>query len=321
MKQDRITVDDFYANDVFFYWKKLIKKAKYSVTIYSPFINEILNELLNHVVSGVKIEIYTRLDGDTLCGNIKALLKACEQGANIFDLPKLHAKVLLVDNEFISMGSQNFTSGGRTNKEASFASKFSFVGSEFLNELKKWNTCAVKISERNLKKLDENIVEDCRRFQKGKSKLKKKIEEIRKKYIPREFSIDRTATLTRYYGRSDLKCRYNEHLTNWKKKRVSAELKKGDFYPIINLDTKQMIYARVSKTVISFVCGKIERYEVTIGDDSYNVEIVFPEKVEKISNDNITNVVLYFKNKSIKKIQLKYFFPVFIHATPKNSVR
>ena len=31
-------------------------------------------------------------------------------------------------------------------------------------------------------------------------------------------------------------------------------------------------------------------------------------KQEKISNDNITNVVLYFKNKSIKKIQLKYFF-------------
>ncbi len=311
MKANQVRTNEFHAKDVFSRWQKLVWRARNSVTVYSPFLNETINELLESVASGVKIKIITRLDEDSLCGNgnayqLKALLKAkCEQSASIFHLPGLHAKILLVDNEFVSIGSQNYTNRGRKNKEASFVSKSSFLNSKLLREIEEWNGCVENVSESYLEELYNNIIEDCKDFQKRKLELKKKIEEIKERHKRSELNLTtkRTATLTRYDGNNNLTCKSTEHLTNWVKKHKRAELEKGLFYPIINLDTKQMVFARVSKTVISFIEKEKACDNVLLGNKSFDVKIVFPG-----TNCSMSNVKMFFKSDSGKEIKLKYFF-------------
>lgn len=303
MKQVQITENDFYAQDIFPNWKKLIKKSKISVIIYSPYVNEALNELLDFANPGVRIEIYTRLDEDTLCGNIKALIVAISQNARVFHLPGLHAKILLIDNKFVSIGSQNFTYGGQKNKEVSFISKFSFAGSAFLNELKKWNTSSKKISASFLKELHERIIEDCKEFRESSSKLRRRIEEIEEKNKKdvKEAVTKVLANLTHYGTNKYLECRRSQNLLKWEKKNTT--LNKGEFYPIMNLDTKQIIFARVNKTRVSFVDNRKECKNVVIGNKFFHVLIVLPKR-----NYENGNIRISLKGDLGEKIKLKYFF-------------
>lgn len=302
MKGSQLNVSNFYAQDIFPQWEKLIRKSRSSIVIFSPYINESLNELLNNVCPGINVEIYTRLDEDTICGNLKALRKAYNQGAALFHLPGLHAKILLVDSEFISMGSQNFTYGGRKNKEASFSSKFSFAGSEFLVELKIWRSNSTKITAKLLEDLDGNMIEECEKYKKRKRRFKKKIEEIKEKH--KRKSIDRVtkvlANLTNYENNKYLICRQSQNLLKWEKK--NTKLNKGEFYPIMNFGTKQMVFARVNKTRVSFIDNRKELGNVTIGARKFSVFIVFPKK--QFGNGN----VLINLKRGQDKIRLRYFF-------------
>lgn len=308
MKKNQVKISEFYAKDVYKYWKKLVNKAKSSVTIYSPYISQTINDLLANVSAGITIRIITKLDADSLCGNyqIEALLDAIKNyKAKIFHLNELHAKILLVDDEFVSVGSQNFTKQGRRNKETSLVSNASFKNSKFLQNIKSWEIDIEERSESYLKDILESIGNECDDFKKRKYKLNKKLNEINERHKKNELHLhtEGKATLTRYQGQNYLLCKSNEHLTVWIKKRASAELAKGFYYPILNSDTNQMIFARVNKTRISFVENKKKIEEVQLDSYLFKVTVILPKK-----NYAESNIHVIFKNEDVGKVKLKYFF-------------
>ena len=306
MNKDQIAFDDFYAKDVFPEWIKLVKKAKTSITIFSPFLNEAISTLLGNAIDTLEIRIITRLDAEYLCGNInkiKVLIAEMEKrNLVVYDLDFLHAKILLVDNIMVSIGSQNFTNEGRENKEASFAAKCSFQNSKFLLNVKDWEKQGKRVSKEYLTKLYESIQDECEKYSKKRLKLKKKIEKIKENLNrqERDYTTRGDATVTRYFNRQDLKCAYHEQLTSWKK--TNMELEKGAYYPIFNRQTNRIIFGRVNKRNISFIINGLDVGVMKVRGEVFDVRLNF--SMEKKSN---INIVFKPRNKT-KEVKIKYFF-------------
>src|SRR4051812_12680474 len=110
-----------YLQDVAGCWKEEVADANGIVKLFSPFITQ---EAVDHVFGAegpLRCEVYTLFRADHFAKGASSLdtLKSLqERGARLFDLAKLHAKILLVPGKFASVGSQNFTGNGRRNKEA-----------------------------------------------------------------------------------------------------------------------------------------------------------------------------------------------------------
>lgn len=107
-------------------WRVKAKATNAPLTILSPFIT---GELCTSLVEGkANARIYTRFDvplfasGGSSLDQLEALLRA---GHQIFMIDDLHAKVVMDESSFVTIGSQNLTKRGRLhNKEltASFTS-------------------------------------------------------------------------------------------------------------------------------------------------------------------------------------------------------
>lgn len=100
-------------------WIQQIINAKTPLTVLSPYITK--NPTLT-LLANKRATFYTRFDvrdfltGASKLGAYKQLLK---KDCKIFVVPKLHAKVIMDEDEFVTLGSQNLTQGGRSNKELS----------------------------------------------------------------------------------------------------------------------------------------------------------------------------------------------------------
>lgn len=107
-------------------WRAKAKASTSPLTILSPFIT---GELCASLVDGkASARIYTRFDvqlfasGGSSLDQLEALLTA---GHQLFKIDDLHAKVVMDESSFVTIGSQNLTKRGRLhNKEltASFTS-------------------------------------------------------------------------------------------------------------------------------------------------------------------------------------------------------
>ena len=128
-KNNSISTTDFHASDLFEKWKNLVGKAEYSIEIFTPYLDYTINALLANIPERIIVTIITALEGDNLFQRgyqLKSLKEAINNGILVKNLNGLHAKILVVDNDFISLGSQNFTNRGRKNKEAGMISEASF---------------------------------------------------------------------------------------------------------------------------------------------------------------------------------------------------
>ncbi|MGP0171314.1 hypothetical protein ACSVIJ_05450 [Pseudomonas sp. NCHU5208] len=104
-------------------WRIKARAATSPLTILSPFIT---GELCTSLVEGkANARIYTRFDvplfasGGSSLDQLEALLRA---GHQLFKIDGLHAKVVMDESSFVTIGSQNLTKRGRLhNKELSAA--------------------------------------------------------------------------------------------------------------------------------------------------------------------------------------------------------
>ena len=115
------------TQNTFEIWKDEASKSEKRLVIFTPYFNSCLLDLLEPInIHKSKIEFITCISEKYLLNNIpqiKALKKLSELKVNIYHLPNLHAKVLIRDNSFLSVGSQNFTKGGLFNIEATSISR------------------------------------------------------------------------------------------------------------------------------------------------------------------------------------------------------
>lgn len=108
------------------HWSAKARTSTSPLTILSPFITGTLCKSL--VAGKVNAKIYTRFDvplfasGGSCLNQLEALLR---DGHELFKIDDLHAKVVMDEDSFVTIGSQNLTKRGRLhNKEltASFSS-------------------------------------------------------------------------------------------------------------------------------------------------------------------------------------------------------
>lgn len=161
-------LEDHFTIDAYPNWKQYILRASESVKIYTPYADDLLNNLISIAKSDKRIDIsiITKVDGDSLFETgvqFQALKRAIQNGCRIYHLDNLHAKLLVVDNRIVSAGSQNFTYRGRKNKEITVISETVWKNTNYIAILSKWEDESVEINESfldSLIKIQDDFKED-----------------------------------------------------------------------------------------------------------------------------------------------------------------
>jgi hypothetical protein len=177
----RSMMAEFYLTSVDRRWKKELKRASGKVIILSPYLSSRTAELVIECVPSVRCEIYTRFsvedfaNGSSSLRTLKHLLSAhyC-----LYEIDRLHAKVILASGRFATIGSQNLTANGVKNREATAL----FSAPEEVNRLEgligTWLNGRRAITIEMVADLMERIAPAARRFKAAKKAAEELEEEV-----------------------------------------------------------------------------------------------------------------------------------------------
>lgn len=108
-----------YTNNIVPVVKANLKKNIASLKIFSPYLTGSIALEIAGLAKVVKI--YTLLNVQVLASgasDYQTIRELLEEGFTVYRVPDLHAKMIVADGEFLTVGSQNFTVGGASrNKE------------------------------------------------------------------------------------------------------------------------------------------------------------------------------------------------------------
>lgn len=113
---------DIYLRSIARRWKAEIVGLPATKYVLSPYITSGTAESVLATTSGEPCEIYTLFSAELFsakASSLKTIKRLASYGHQIFHLPGLHAKIILVPGAFATIGSQNLTLNGTRNKEAS----------------------------------------------------------------------------------------------------------------------------------------------------------------------------------------------------------
>ena len=119
-RQRACTDVEFYLRSVARRWKREIEGSD-RVVLLSPYLSSKTAEAVIKAVPGESCDIYTVFKAENFASrasSIHTLVKLRRHGCSLYDLPNLHAKIVLVPGSFASIGSQNATRQGTLNREA-----------------------------------------------------------------------------------------------------------------------------------------------------------------------------------------------------------
>lgn len=310
-----LSLKNFYPTDLFYKWKKLIEKADKSVRIFTPYLDSTVNKLLKSVSNKVEIDIITSLEGHNLFQKdyqINALIEALNNGVAIHNLEGLHAKILIIDHKYISLGSQNFTNRGRKNKEAGFISNATFEGTNFLNVLEEWFYESKNVSIELLESLKEHVDENEDEILALKDKFENEIDEILTNYY-RKIEKNNSVYSSHYdpilrfaqgsvivnktlpppdYNYYSFFAGENNNLCEWIKTNEKGieekiSLEEYYYYPGLNYSTMQMAFIRMHTSRITFIRTNFNFFEwreIEIGGEEFEIEFNFLRSKTKKSN-------------------------------------
>lgn len=326
-----------HAKDIYPEWRKLLKRASSTITIFTPYFDHALVSLLqaNKIVPFSAVRIITDFNEYNLLrlpNQLKAIKELLKKGVNVLTLPRLHAKVLLVDGIYVSIGSQNFTRYARTSKEVSAIPKASVEQSVFLQTLQIWEVDAEAV--------DPSLVEDLLRSLLPTFRALKTLSNTTNVAIIGAFAArDRRRKLARLRrleqlelkSRSDkaqiavfarveqVRGEYSSYpslitgptsnMTKWIIQRNGAEvshnLARLRMFPMLQTDTGRMGFIRIGKRRISYVRDYLDCSDWTfeIGNYGLGAEIRFPP-----SNTNKRNVIVTLENTHVGSCEAAFLF-------------
>lgn len=143
-------MSEFYLKSIDRRWKKEVALATEAVILLSPYLTSNTADLVLRQADPEITRIYTVFSFSNFAlgaSSLKTLKQLKETGIQLFHLEKLHAKVLIVDNRFASLGSQNLTFGGTRNKEASIVILDALEITELRQLVEEWIDEAIPITE------------------------------------------------------------------------------------------------------------------------------------------------------------------------------
>lgn len=336
----------FLAGDVYSRWKKLVKDAEDSITVFSPYLDGIIIHLLqnNEELYPDYVEIYTCFNAETFIempNQLKTIKRLLDDGVSVYSIEKLHAKILVIDDEFVAYGSQNFTHQGRKNLEVSVIPQFSFQGSDFLDVLDEWKFEAVEIESEIVDELLEKIPQYFKKYRELIEEFIDDFSEVEVAHEQEKISVNHFENLekkSRYRFSSEFveleRQRYfkpedhyrmvplnYEDLTIWKRQTVrkkggNIKLKRLYMYPIIFADSLRIGFARIAKTRITYIRDElsvdclrqdnISEYSKLVGLNlDFSLTISFPKEDTEIVNISFE---FSFENFTQFPLELQVFF-------------
>ncbi len=297
----------------------MIEQAKNSIWIFTPYLDFTINKLLSKSFNNIEIVVITSLDGENLFQRgyqLEALKELIANGVIVKNLSGLHAKILLVDNDSISLGSQNFTSRGRKNKEAGFLSDVSFQGSKILQTLNTWHDEAKPVNAEQIDALIEYIKVNEDELAEVKRRLEEDVESIINKFSKEEHNLAITESQNynttfrypqnevivykklsgTYQNYFSFKVDAPNDLSRWIKTGAKGEedifsLPEYYYFPSLNSETMQMMFLRVHSTTITYMKSEFHLSFWSgygIKGKPFTVDFKFLKTKSKVANIKIT---------------------------------
>ena len=334
MEDEIISNNHFKAGDVYPLWTIWCRKATNDISILSPYVDNTVKSLLatKYIAENVNKTIYTRIDSETIFEKpyqIRALINCKKLGIRIFHVEDLHAKALIIDNKYVSIGSQNFTSSGRINKETSMISNWSFTSSVFLDTINTWINNAEEIDLEYLIALEVKLKRIRLEISKLRAEHNMQFNEVRDYYLIKkgqeliqniQILKDKAKTsflsdylwLTKTFIETEesfmitFMVDQGKDLRNWKVNRsdgVSTLLTRIKYYPCINISNGSIAYVRLTKTRISFYLTRIWVGWLKLKESRYKVYINCPQ-----DRPSVVNYQIIFSFRGYRENTLDYYF-------------
>ena len=155
---------EFLAADAYPQWRPRVKAAEKSVRIYSPYLDDLVVRLLrNSELDAEDLAVVTDLSPTsgtlTYRRQLLAIRRLVIQDVEVRSLPRLHAKVLLVDGKSVTVGSQNFTSYARKSKETTAVAALDMSESRLVDTLNRWYDEAMPVDLDLIEQLLDDLAE------------------------------------------------------------------------------------------------------------------------------------------------------------------
>lgn len=310
-----ISKNDFRAKDLFNEWIDLVGSAADTINVFTPYLDDTIIEILGATSDDIHITVITCLDGDNLFQRgyqLNTLKELITNGILVKNLEGLHAKVIVVDQSKISLGSQNFTKRGRRNKEAGMTSNASFANTELMETLKQWENISKDVSLEMIIDLIKYLEKKEPEISALKKEFDIEIESILSKYQEQDYFeqilnspnynttfrfaqgelvLTRTLPPPNYDYYSFFAGEFN-NLCKWIKtgengKEEIMDLIDYNYYPALNVSTMKMAFLRIHTSRITFMKEEFEmdlwnKYE--IGDSKFELKFNFLKTKTKEHN-------------------------------------
>ena len=333
MNKFSIGINDYKAKDFYKFWSKECKKAETSLSVLSPVVDKTVYFLLTskHIDSKIIKSVYTRIDSSAIYDtpfHIRALINCLKKGIKVYHIDNLDSNSLVVDDKFVSVGSQSFTTNARKNKATTFYSNVNLESSIFLKTLKEWMNKSNEIEldylislEKKLKKYRIIILKQKVEHEKAfkevleAKKKKKELELLQNIDFQRQHSkikytsdfVYLTQARIGYFNRiTTYLADPNVDLTEWDvaNEITLKSLVRLKYYPCINIENKSIGYVRLTKTRISFFCSRINFLSgFEINNRKYSTIVELPQ-----INADIVNFKIFLRNDNIGNCELGLYF-------------
>lgn len=327
----------YLARDVYYFWRRRIRQADSSITVYSPFFNKSLLSLLgNTSLRNDKITIVTELNPVALLqvpSQLLTLKRALSEGIAVLTTPGLHAKVLLIDDRYITVGSQNFTSRGRKNKECTSVPREAMSTTHFVDTLIQWRKDAETIDEDFIDKLLSMLRVRFKQYRELTNEVQADFDQLAKQHKAakqkaireRVEELERRSRFqiwgkTAYASIEEVPCEsenynslvadYKYDLTLWAIQGEKGEvephqLDRLHMYPVFIAETNRLGFARIAKTRITYIRNTLlwANRELQVESLNLTVTINFPE----IDTDK-RNIIANLKHPLLGSCKASFLF-------------
>ena len=158
---------EYYLKSIDRRWKIEIKNATGRIIILSPYLTSKTAELILGSLEEENCEIYTVFSVKNFASgasSLKTLKLLSQRGFPLYHLSRLHAKMIVIPDKFVSIGSQNLTKNGVRNKEASVVTYNSQEVERIETLLEKWLTQRHPITYEMLNEAEEKLLTLRRKF-------------------------------------------------------------------------------------------------------------------------------------------------------------
>lgn len=288
-QEDCDVLSGVWARDVVPAWRSALRRAEHSVLVVSPYLDDLVHDLVRKSsVPAAQIGILTDLSPEFGAVDyerqLKALKKLIELGCDVRSLARVHAKLLMVDEAVVTIGSQNFTGFARSSHEVTTVNPASQNGAAHVDTVLEWFDAADIVPLALVDQLLSGLHLEAKAVVGAHQTLIQAYESQHAEYLLLQREAERKQAealearsryrLARGGAFADVRLESgkvddywtlvvdrDDSLTDWilvtEDGTSPLHLPRHRMIPVLDTKTKQMCFARLEKTRITYVRDKV----------------------------------------------------------------